>query len=463
MSLSEKLQRQQLTQSSNRLRLMQHGGRDNASNPSQEKSEFTTSASEIAVQLERLRHLQRAKATREPAIDRLIAPELGGEVRENSEGCCLVFRKPYPTLGEAEVRGHVLGLCGLLTGQTVADGARVLLLDTETTGLSGGAGTHVFLAGLGFWDESGFVVEQYFMRDFHEERAMLADLAQRLGGTDLLLSFNGKSFDLPLLQSRFILSRLPWPLSRAVHLDLLYPARRLWRLRLRDCSLGNLEKELFGRERIGDVPGHLIPHLYFNFARTGVPRGMSQVLEHNRQDICTLVELCHRMKGLLASMTGTMAIEATDLFSAGKYLRSLGQTRLSFECHRAALNSLNGQLDPELECRVLTSIAELHLTEGQRDDAVALWERALATANTLPLRVAERLAVHYEHRVRKFRKALEISERALESLERAGPSDYSSGPRIAEWTRRRERLLRKIAKLESGPARGMGENAGGTG
>src|SRR5262249_33194494 len=158
----------------------------------------------------------------------------------------------------------VLSLVQLLTGKQIeCDPSRIAFLDTETTGLSGGTGTYAFLVGIGTWRSSGFLVEQFFMRNFDEEAAVICPLEERLSQVKVVVTFNGKCFDLPLLESRFVMHRRDWPLADGIHLDLLHPSRRLWKLRLKDCSLANLEREVLGFEREEDIPGYLIPQVYF--------------------------------------------------------------------------------------------------------------------------------------------------------------------------------------------------------
>lgn len=172
---------------------------------------------------------------------------------------------------------------------------RLVLLDTETTGLAGGTGTYVFLVGLGFLtaDTAGpaFVVRQYFLRELREERALLHALGATLARFGALVTFNGKSFDWPLLATRYTLARQTLPVAAWPHLDLLHPARRVWKHRLPSCSLGALEAAILGVRRVNDVPGALIPDLYFRYLRDGDPRPLLPVLAHNEADIVSLAAL----------------------------------------------------------------------------------------------------------------------------------------------------------------------------
>ena len=165
---------------------------------------------------------------------------------------------------------------------------RILYLDTETTGLSGGAGTVAFLTGLGYLTENGFLVHQYLMRDYPEERFLLENVKAMLPQFDVLCTFNGKSFDLPLLQSRFRMNRMDASVLEKPHIDLLHLARRVWKLRLGRCNLGRLEEAIFGQPRVDDLPGNQVPERYFSFLKTGDFHLLQDVLEHNQQDIASL-------------------------------------------------------------------------------------------------------------------------------------------------------------------------------
>jgi len=168
---------------------------------------------------------------------------------------------------------------------------RCLFFDLETTGLAGGAGTFAFLIGFAFFREERLHVLQYFLPDYGREYYLFRELADFFSGFDYLISFNGKSYDFPLLKSRFILNRMPFGLENCLHIDLLHPVRRLWKDSFPSCDLGTIERELLGRERQGDIPGALIPHAYFKFLQTGVIHDMKRVIEHNALDLISLAEL----------------------------------------------------------------------------------------------------------------------------------------------------------------------------
>ena len=179
-------------------------------------------------------------------------------------------------------------LLSILEHGVEAPPQRWIFLDTETTGLVGGSGTLAFLTGVGWISSQGFELQQFFLRDHGEESAALQSLASLLEAFDVLVTYNGKSFDIPLLETRYRLNRLPSPFSRLRHIDLLHSARRLWRLALESCRLKELEARILGVERQGDVDGALIPDLYFQFLRTKNLDPLQPVFYHNAIDVLSL-------------------------------------------------------------------------------------------------------------------------------------------------------------------------------
>ena len=179
----------------------------------------------------------------------------------------------------------------LAPGLSAPDLVGAAFIDVETTGLVGGTGTYVFLVGIGTFEEGSFRLRQFFLADLRGETAMLAAVAEVLAGCRSLVSFNGRRFDVPLLETRLTLSRLPPSASGLPHLDLLYPARRLYRRRLPSCRLASLEAALLGLEREDDVPGWAIPPLYFDYVRGGRAEPLRAVFRHNALDILSLARL----------------------------------------------------------------------------------------------------------------------------------------------------------------------------
>jgi uncharacterized protein YprB with RNaseH-like and TPR domain len=313
------------------------------------------------------------------------------------------------------------------------DLADTVFLDTETTGLAGGSGTAAFLIGVGFVDGDRFRVRQYFMRDYHEEPAQLLGLAADLARFSSIVTFNGKMFDLPLLEARFALQRARFPLDGAPHLDLLHPARRLWKARLESCRLQSLESALLCVRRNGDVPGEEIPRIYFDYVRRRDPRALARIFHHNRLDILSLAALsalaCQWVR------EGGWAEDPRDIVSLGRVLeRAQLYDRSEEEYRRAA------QGDAVDSRRfALLKLAARARREGAHETAVELWHEAASAGEWTALR---QIAIHHEHKRRDLHAALAAVDRALSC---ASALDARSARRaFDDLGPRRERLLRKL-------------------
>lgn len=214
------------------------------------------------------------------------------------------------------------------------DLGRACFLDTETTGLSGGAGTVAFLVGVGYCMGDGFCVDQFFMSDYSDEPEMLVELSRLLEKFDSVITFNGNRFDLPLLSSRFLMNRLPDAVKSLQPLDLLLSARRLWKLRLGSCRLANLEECVLGIHRENDLPGSEVPQRYFDFIKTGDASLVDNIIRHNKQDIVTL----GRLLAVLTDSYGApeQLNDRMDLFSVGKALEKQGNLAGAGKVYRIA-------------------------------------------------------------------------------------------------------------------------------
>ena len=212
------------------------------------------------------------------------------------------------------------------------DVRRCLFLDTETTGLSHGAGTVAFLVGVGYADGDALVVEQYLMRDYADEPELIDRLSARMAGFDCVCTFNGRTFDMPLLEARFTMCRMRERWRALENLDLLPPARRAWKLRLGSCRLGNLEAEILGMPRQDDLPGSEVPARYFEFLKTGDESLLADIIAHNRQDIATLATLLIKLCDINAR-PGQLT-DQRDQFSMGKALERQGELKHARELYR---------------------------------------------------------------------------------------------------------------------------------
>jgi uncharacterized protein YprB with RNaseH-like and TPR domain len=403
---------------------------------------------------------------------------LGGALVSTPFGRCLVVDRRYESdrwhggirIGDCELRaGEGLAMldpalrtaarAGLRqqgSGRASAEAAvsRAVFIDLETTGLSGGAGTVAFLVGLGYFDLGAFQVRQFLLTSHGAERALLAAVSECFEGVDLIVTYNGKTFDVPVMETRWIFHRMERPLDGIPHFDMLHPARRLWKLRSSvpgdpddgGCRLSTLERALFDVRRVGDVPGLEIPGRFFQFLRSGDPRPLEPVLEHNRLDLVSLAAVTARAirmaeEGVSACRDAAEALALGRIYERGEDLARADR------CYRRA--AVSG--DVEVRGEALYRRAIRCRRERRFDEADVLWRELLACvesrrAGTGPaieaLRqfAAEALAIHQEHRARDYVAARELAMFALEE------SSDAAGRRKDGLRHRLARLERKISK-----------------
>ncbi|MCE9580962.1 MAG: ribonuclease H-like domain-containing protein [Planctomycetes bacterium] len=303
----------------------------------------------------------------------------------------------------------------------------VAFLDLETTGLAGGTGTVAFLIGLARVRDGRFETRQYFLRSPAAESAALALVEAELRGCTHLVTFNGKCFDVPLLETRFIMHRRK--LGILPHLDLLHPARRVWKRRLESCTLGRLEAEVFGAPRHGDISGAEIPQRWFDWLALGDPRPLAPVIEHNRLDLVTLAALAGRLARLLAHPGE--AAHPTDLFSLGAMMARDHDPRAESALGEALSRGAR-EAAPEL--------ARVKKKRGAADAALPLWEMAAREPGRKGLEAGIELAMHYEHKAKDVGRALALT---LDLLKRPDVSIRDCG----ELEKRRLRLATKALRL----------------
>src|SRR6202790_4375925 len=283
----------------------------------------------------------RATTLREPCEEDTMARLLGAGVCTNRFGEHLAVRHWFSTPEFVAPHSTCLQLLCQQRDEVISRRTRAalqnperwLFLDTETTGLAGGTGTYAFLIGLAWWDAGGLQVEQLFMRDFAEEHSMLCQLAARLAERPVLVTFNGKTFDWPLLENRFRMTRSISVPSLAAHLDLLHPARALWKFRLGTVRLTDLEREVLNPTLLGwcrqdDVSSKFIPQFYFDYLRGGPPEPLLGVARHNQMDLRGLAALFGKINALLAEGTASdEQMHGLDLFGLSKFLHRRGEDR----------------------------------------------------------------------------------------------------------------------------------------
>jgi uncharacterized protein YprB with RNaseH-like and TPR domain len=327
------------------------------------------------------------------------------------------------------------------------DPEKWLFLDTETTGLAGGTGTYAFLVGLAWWDAGGLQVEQLFLRDFSEEHSLLHELAARLVERPVLVTFNGKSFDWPLLENRFTMTRAIKVPQLAAHLDLLHPARALWKLRLGSVRLVELERHVLEAERLGwhrgdDVASALIPQFYFDYLRGGTADALAGVVKHNQMDLRGLAALFGKINSLLDERQSLAAEASLDLFGLSKFLQRRGEKE---RAHSTCVKALDAGLPAEFRPRATRELAMMAKRSGDGDSAAALWYE-LAGDPADGIEACEQLAIHYERRAKDLEHALEFAQLALAKLQRQRTSSHDLYAR--ERTRRlEEKLMCRVERL----------------
>ena len=293
-----------------------------------------------------------------------------------------------------------------LTGCQPTEG---LFLDTETTGLAGGTGTMAFLVGIGWFEGETFITEQLFARDFSEERAALAYLSDRAKEKRFLVTFNGKSFDVGLLSVRYIMNRLPDPLSGLPHLDLLHPSRRLLGHRLENSRLGTIEGEVLGLRREGDIPGSEIPQRYFDWLRQRDGRLVEDIFEHNRLDVLSMATLTVHLAGLLGYDAEGNDVCHEDVLASARLLLDRGYGEEAHCFLASLLSSESGGVAFEAG-RILSLF---HKRSSKWEEAVEIWETMLAE-DDCDIFAVEELAKWCEHRAGDCERARSLVENILE-------------------------------------------------
>ncbi|HEY8347923.1 MAG TPA: ribonuclease H-like domain-containing protein [Symbiobacteriaceae bacterium] len=361
-------------------------------------------------------------------------------------------RGPLPLAAVRSIPGPAWALLGPLPPSVEME--RAIFLDTETTGLSGGSGTYAFLVGLGFFEGNQFVVRQYFLRDYPEEEALLEAAAEDLASGRVLVTFNGKAFDWPLLEERYRMHRRTPPLAGVPHLDLLHPSRRIWRERLPQCTLATLEAQILGVLRERDVPGELIPQRYFDYLRTGNAEPLDEVLEHNRLDILSLVSLAAWLGRLVTDPFSPTAdgelVCGEDLFALGRLFLHRGALAEGIRCLEEARRR---GVTVVSEVRLQRELAAAYKRARELGQALAIWQEMTAGAGSLTLYPYVEMAKYYEHVAHDYRAALRAARQALAVAEQrrrlAGPSSPRARRDIEELRHRLARLERKLARSRS--------------
>lgn len=310
---------------------------------------------------------------------------------------------------------------------------RILYLDTETTGFLG-AGTVAFMVGLGWLTDEGFEVRQLVMRDYPEEMAMLTELESIISRFDVLCTFNGRTFDLPLLRTRFLMNRMRAECLEKPHIDLLHIARRVFKLRLQSCNLGHLEEAILGMPRTRDLPGSEAPQRYFAYLKTGEFHLLDEVLEHNEQDIASLCTLLSHMCHVYCKPEQLSFAE--DVLSMGVALERMNHPEEARRCYHLVSA---GKYHAQSQLRLAQSFRR----SGERDNARQVWLDMIAKREGGVKPYIE-LAKHYEHVERDYGMALSLTRQAIGYLAEPTLLDGAEIEQMRDDLQKRyERLKRK--------------------
>ncbi|SFS62068.1 ribonuclease H-like domain-containing protein [Paenibacillus sp. BC26] len=381
--------------------------------------------------------------------------ELGVRIVQSTEGAFLVRESRYPLSHKHGIHE----LIELSEAQNQLDAFRkpdsadlgytnLLFLDLETTGLGVGAGNVPFMVGLAYLQDDVFIVEQMLIRHPAEERAMIGYLCNLLPSFTHLVTYNGRTFDWPVLYNRFILNGFRTFKWEPIHIDLLHPSRSVWRNTLVSCRLSHVEEERLGITRLDDVPGSLAPAIYFQYLADRKPEPLLGVFQHNEIDMLSLAALAIRFGHLLGGRIGTgtvpMPEEAEELLRTGLWLEKMGKSDLAEPLYAAAAEH------PRPTLKGLCLLAERDKKCGNWQRAVVLWQKAVdeaAQAAWPDYEAHIELAMYYEHKTKQLDEALELAETAFSIAQRRLTGSRMKGNRRTELDLLRKRIDRLRIKI----------------
>ena len=389
--------------------------------------------------LERLITLTRTPKREKPDVTLPEPPKRKPlEILENYYNLHSRYGK-IPIAGGLKISGEVLALLSRDRSFADLDLSTALFLDLETTGLSGGVGVIPFLVGLGYFRDDRFRVSQFFLGDLAEEERLIRELEQFFAQLDFrsVVTFNGKAFDLPLLETRFILHRKVLPLSGLPHLDFLFSARSLWSHKHESCRLYHLAQQILEADREEDIPSAEIPHRYFEFLRTGEFSLIEPILYHNQEDLLSLLGVVISGAAIFSEEKEDgleFTADAMDLFGAAKLLERTGESERSARFMRRALE---GRLSEEIAVLAKMKLASHFKKNRDWARAISLWQEMTPLNQLTSYR---ELAIYYEHRERDYEKARQAAEGGLTA------ATGSSRSLEKDFSHRLERLKHKIER-----------------
>ena len=386
-----------------------------------------------------------------------LAERLGASIESNQFGEHLRLRRwhdhpPSSAFDCGALGNGVMALLHPSAAPQCLDPSQWLFLDTETTGLCGGSGTYAFLIGLAWWEAGGLQVEQLFIRDYSEEHAALEALAARIAERPVLVTFNGRTFDWPLLETRYRMTRKIAAPQLVSHIDLLHPARQIWRPKLGSVRLIELENQVLGQlpwQRGNDIPGMLIPQAYFQYLRSEAPstiEALVQVFRHNEMDLRGLAALSSKIVELLAQPE-SIESDALELFGLSRLLRRRGSGSRARGIYERALGA---GLPAEADRTARRELASLAKHDGDLPRATSLWTEILGGTRD-GLDAYEQLAMYYEHYARQPRRAQDLARKAMETLQQAQTAGHIEPARYRRVHARLEHRLARLSRCDLRP------------
>jgi len=322
---------------------------------------------------------------------------------------------------------------------------RFAFIDIETTGLSGGAGTYAFLIGAGRFEQDVFRLAQFFLQDPSQEPALLRALEEFLAPCQAVVSYNGKTFDVPIINTRYITNGYPPLLRDTAHIDLLHLARRIWKLRLSRCTLGDIEGNILGMQRSEqDVPGWMVADLYFEYLRTGDARPLRGVFYHNEVDVVSLAALLSHLADIVSQPTQTPNLHSLDLVSVGKLYEHLGELEMAARIYRSALE--RSDLPQEVYWDTAKWLSFVFKRQGDMESAMELWEKSAGQGFVF---ACEEMAKFYEHSQKDFHLATVWTEKAIKIITDQPGSALDRLFWQQALEHRKSRLEKKLSNLQS--------------
>src|SRR4030043_644913 len=376
---------------------------------------------------------------------------VAGRFLDTSNGLTYLIEEDFPN---SYIHGQI-GLRIVTKPVTIAEWAgdlkiaernpeTLLFLDTETSGLAGGTGTFAFLVGAGRYTQDGFHLAQFFMRDPLEEPALLLALEEFLAPCQTIVSFNGKAFDVPLLNTRYTMQGWKSPFKNLAHVDLLHLGRRLWRDRLPSRTLANLEVQILEASRTDDeIPGWMIPQLYFDYLRDGDARPLKRVFYHNAMDVISLAALLNHTSMLLENPLRQLPIEFVDVAAVARLMEDLGYIEKAAQLYE---NCLQVELPEAVNNDTLYRLSMLYKHSNNYPAAISLWEQATSRNQ---LYAYEELAKYCEHHKQNLEEACKWTLLALDYINSFSFLEPENVRWKNEFQHRMLRLRRKVSAQEN--------------